>query len=156
MFAGLRIAASGLTAGRIRMDLTAQNLANVETTRTPDGGPYRRQFAVFAAVGDPAGLTGQTPAVFGGTRAAGSPAASTSPGTSPGGIELAAVREDTTPGPIVYDPGHPDADANGYVRMPNVDTTTEMLELMEARDAFDSNSTVFQAIRSMLQKSLSI
>jgi flagellar basal-body rod protein FlgC len=129
MFDGLRIAASGLSANRFRLDLGAQNLANMETTRTPGGGPYQRQVAEFRT-----------------TDEQGNPTA----------VSIVGARSDPTPGPLVYDPNHPDADASGYVRMPNVDVTDEMIGLGDAKDGYNANATVFQAIRSMLQKSLSI
>ncbi len=70
-----------------------------------------------------------------------------------GGVRVAGVEEDTTAGPAVYDPGHPDADENGYVRMPNVDINTEIVDLMETRRLFEANASVFQAIKQMLHRS---
>src|ERR1044071_8400697 len=120
MFGGLEISASGLTAQRLRMDVTAENLANAQTTKGADGQPYRRKEVVL---GEIAG---------GGFGAQLSKAMSTGSGAAPGGVEVEAIAEDATPGKLVYDPGHPDADAKGYVRMPNVDTVAEMVDLITA------------------------
>jgi flagellar basal-body rod protein FlgC len=73
-----------------------------------------------------------------------------------GGVRAAAIEEDPTEGPLVYDPGHPDADANGYVRYPNVDVTRELVDLMEARRVYEANATVFQAAKQLLRRALDI
>lgn len=136
---GLGIAASGLAAQRARMDIISENIANAETTRGPDGKPYQRKVVSLQAVGfQPLLSQGRTPA----------------PGEEGyGGVRVTGVQADASEGPLVYDPGHPDADPNGYVRMPNVDINTEMVDLMDARRVFEANATVFQAIKAMLQKS---
>jgi flagellar basal-body rod protein FlgC len=132
MFNALRIASSGLSAQRFRMELVAQNLANAETTRTPEGGPYQRRVASLEVL---------PPDPDDGT---------------PTGVRVSGVRTDTSEGPLVYDPGHPDADEKGYVRMPNVNTTEEMLELMNARRIYEANATVFQVAKAMLKRSIDI
>lgn len=147
MFSSLRIAASGLDAHQFALKVGANNLANIETTRTAEGGPYQRQTPIIEAVGTKRAALG----ILG-------PASpdQRSGNLVSGGVRIAGVTTDQTPGPMIYDPGHPDADAAGYVRMPNVDMTTELLGLAEARDGFNANTTVFEAVSSMLRKGLKI
>jgi flagellar basal-body rod protein FlgC len=135
LFDGLEISASGLTAERLRMDVVAENLANAQTTRGADGEPYRRKEVVLQERG-------------GGFGAALSQAM--------GGVEVAAVAEDPTPLKRIYDPGHPDADAQGYVAMPNVDTVTEMVDLIGASRAYEANVTAMQAAKQMFAKTLEL
>ena len=166
MFRTLQIAAGGLSAQRARLEVAAQNIANAETTRTPEGGPYKRRFVQLEALADAsrAGALmnpGTSPATGGTTSAApGSDSAVAAGDTEPQedviGVHIAGIYEDQTPGPLVYDPGHPDADANGYVRMPNVRVTDEMMEMMDARRIYDANATVFQAAKAMLHRALEI
>jgi flagellar basal-body rod protein FlgC len=150
LFRGLAIAASGLSAQRQRIETAAQNIANAETTRTADGGPYRRQVVELAARPfDPEPL----PAVPADGKGIPLPIG---PADRVGGVEVVGIAEDVTDGPLVYDPGHPDADEAGYVRYPNVRLTDEMVGLMEARRAYEANATVFQAVKAMLRKALEI
>jgi flagellar basal-body rod protein FlgC len=121
----LAVSARGMSVQQSFLEIIARNIANAETTRLPDGGPYRRQVASVS--GDPA--TG-TPAV--------------------------RVAEDPTPGRMVYDPGHPDADSEGFVEYPNVDTQTELVDLMLVRRMYEANATVFQAAKRMLRRALEI
>jgi flagellar basal-body rod protein FlgC len=107
------------------LDVIAANIANAATTRTPEGGPYRRQVAVVQP--DPA---------------AGQPAVQ--------------VMQDSRPGQLIYDPGHPDANADGFVEYPNVDVTAELVDLMIARRVHEANATVFQAAKAMLRRALEI
>jgi flagellar basal-body rod protein FlgC len=134
----LGVAASGLSAQRARLDAIAMNIANAETTNGPDGTPYRRRIVDLREVPFAGTLQGATEA--GGLDAG-------------GGVRVAGVIEDASQGPLVYDPGHPDADEKGYVRMPNVSITDEMVSMMETRDLFEANATVFNAIKSMLRRS---
>lgn len=173
MFSALAIASSGLSAQRMRMEVIAQNLANAETTRTTQGGPYQRRVVNLEAVnpqGESAttGTSTSSTAPMPGT----GPASATAPSTTTtgtattaaandatlvdGGVRVASVGEDKTQGALVYDPGHPDADKNGYVRMPNVSITDEMMDLMNARRLYEANATVFQVARAMLHKALDI
>ena len=177
MFSALAIASSGMSAQRMRMDVTAQNLANAETTRTAQGGPYHRRFVQLEAIAPQGGTS--TTAVAGSagtTPAAGTAVASMSPadaaiiaaqgapsvaGTmdsadATGGVRVTGIAEDTSDGPLVYDPAHPDADKNGYVRMPNVSMTDELLGLMNSRRLYEANATVFQVARTMLHKAIDI
>ena len=141
MFDAFDISASALTAERMRMDVTAENLANAQTTRTADGGPYRRKEVVLQ---ERAGSFGA------------SLSAAMNNGTRGGGVEVAGVVEDQTPLKRVYDPGHPDADANGYVAMPNVDTVTEMVDLIGAQRAYEANVTAMQAAKQMFSRTLDL
>jgi flagellar basal-body rod protein FlgC len=122
--------ASGLTAERVRMDVIAANLANVDTTETPQGGPYRREMVVF----QPLPLDA----------------------TSPGGVEVAAIVGDPSPFPLRYDPGAPGADPQGFVAMPNVDVTQEMVDLLSAARAYDANAAAFHDFVQEAEKALSI
>lgn len=151
MFRSLRIAASGLSAQRQRLETVATNIANAETTRGADGTPYRRRVVDLRPQAFAPG-TGTAPTV----RAL---FALASPGggiDAAHGVDVAAVVEDTSEGPLIYDPGHPDADANGYVRYPNVRVTDEMVDLLDARRNYEANATVFQSARAMLRRSLDI
>ena len=142
MFDGMEISASALTAERLRMDVTAENLANAQTTRGADGQPYRRKEVVLAER--------QSEGTFGAALAG----AMTS--GKPAGVEVAAITEDQTPLKQVYDPSHPDADANGYVQMPNVDSVTEMVDLISAQRAYEANVTAMQAAKQMFAKTLEL
>lgn len=126
----LRVSSSGLSAERLRMDLIADNLANANTTRTPDGQPYRRKVAIFQPI---------TP----------------SP-SMPGGVRVAQIAEDTTPPRLVYEPGHPDADANGYVAYPNVDIVHEMVDMITASRAYEANIQAFNAAKNMFMRTIDI
>lgn len=174
MFSALAIASSGLSAQRLRMDVIAQNLANAETTRTAQGGPYNRRVVNLEAI-DPNGMSATTGTSANGTATSGVTGApgttntntttstTTATTTDPqyaadvtGGVRVASIGEDKTPGALVYDPGHPDADKDGYVHMPNVNITDEMMDLMNARRLYEANATVFQVARAMLHKALDI
>jgi flagellar basal-body rod protein FlgC len=144
LFGALDISASGLTAERLRMSVTAENLANAQTTRGANGQPYRRKEVVLQEVGQ--GGFGVTLA------SAMNPAA----GARSGGVEVAGIVEDTANLKTVYDPGHPDADAAGYVRMPNVDTVSEMVDLISASRAYEANVTAMQAAKQMFTKTLEL
>jgi flagellar basal-body rod protein FlgC len=148
MFRMLGIASSGLQAHRVRMDTVAMNIANAETTRSADGGPYRRRVVELEP-------TQQSPFVDAIALAQGNtyPESEADAAT---GVRVRGITEDTTSGPRVYEPGHPDADADGYVTYPNVSITDEMVELMDARRMFEANATVFQVAKAMLRRSLDI
>ena len=143
IFDSLRIAASGMSAERLRMDVTAENLANAQTTRGADGQPYRRKEVVLGEIAQGGGFGAQL------SKAMGS-------GAAPGGVEVEAITQDATPGKLVYDPGHPDADAKGYVRMPNVDTVAEMVDLITAQRGYEANVTAMQTAKTMFAKTLDI
>ena len=141
LFGGLEISASALTAERLRMDVVAENLANAQTTRGADGQPYRRKEVVLQ---ERAGSFGATLT------------AAMSRGTQGGGVEVAGIAEDQTPLKRVYDTGHPDADADGYVQMPNVDTVAEMVDLIAASRAYEANVTAMQAAKQMFSRTLEL
>jgi flagellar basal-body rod protein FlgC len=144
MFGGMEISATALTAQRLRMNVTAENLANAQSTKGADGQPYRRKEVVLQSVGQ------------GGFGAELNRAIGSSSGVAPGGVQVAAVTEDQTAGKLLYDPSHPDADAQGYVRMPNVDTVTEMVDLIDAQRAYEANVTAMSASKQMFAKTLEI
>ena len=143
MFGGMEISASALTAQRLRMNVTAENLANAQTTRGADGQPYRRKEVVLQSVAQ-GGFGAQLSAAMGGG------------GVRAGGVEVAQVAEDQTNGKLVYDPSHPDANEQGYVTMPNVDTVTEMVDLIDAQRAYEANVTAMSAGKQMFAKTLEI
>lgn len=135
IFDALNISASGMTAHRLWMDVIASNIANSETTRTPEGGPYRRREVVFSALREVGEETG---------REAG------------GGVKVVGVVEDQSPPRLVYEPEHPDARDDGYVEMPNVNPVTEMVDLVVASRAYEANTTALEAAKSMFMRALDI
>ena len=139
----LNISASGLTAQRLRLDIASENIANIETTRTEDGTPYRRKMVVLEAREDNF-QTVLNRAMDGKSR------------TSQGGVVAAAIADDDTELKAVYDPEHPDADENGYVRMPNVDMIKETTDAMSATRSYEANITAFNAVKLMAQKAIEI
>ncbi len=142
LFQAFNISASGMTAERFRMDTIAQNIANINTTRTEDGTPYRRKVVTFAEKKvTPFTQYYQSARA----RAVGN------------GVKVTSVHEDTDTDFIMeYDPSHPDADENGYVSYPNVNTVTEMTNLIDASRAYEANTTAFNASKSMVQAALKI
>ncbi len=141
-FGAIDIAASGLTAERVRMDVTSENLANAQTTNGPGGQPYRRQEVVLQQAGGTS---------FGSTLAGamdGSP--------TPGGVEVAGIVSDPTPDQLVYDPGHPGANAQGYVRMPNVNPVTEMTDLIDESNSYQADVTAMNTAKTMFTKTLDL
>lgn len=138
MFNALNIHTSGLTAERFRMDTISTNIANAETTRTEEGGPYIRKIAVFQE---------QLKTEM---NRAGRPERVSS------GIKAVAVADSEEETPLVYRPEHPDADENGYVRMPNVNLMTEMIDMMVARRAYEANLTALNTSKAILVKTLEI
>ena len=139
LFDALDASGSALSAERVRMDVTAENLANAQSTRTANGqGPYRRKEVLMQEAG--AGV---------GSSFADSLQAAR-------GVKVAGIVEDPTPSRRVYDPGHPDADAQGYVEMPNVNTVTEMTDLIGASRAYEANVTAMQTAKSMFARTLDI
>ena len=133
----LAISASALQAQRLRMDVIAANLANAQSTRTPEGGPYKRREVVLEA----------TPgSSFEDVLGAG----------AGGAVRVARVAEDDKPPRVVFDPGHPDADPQGYVAYPNVNPITEMVDLMTATRAYEANVAAVNATKRVLEAALSI
>lgn len=141
----LAISASGMTAERLRMDVVANNLANVNTTRTPGGGPFRREEVALApataSFGETlAGLSGEDDGTA----------------SVQGGVQVSGIVPDMRPFKRVYQPGHPDADKQGYVNLPNVDTVTEMVDMMGATRAYEANVAAVGAVKGMAMKALEI
>jgi flagellar basal-body rod protein FlgC len=145
LFDAIGIAGSGLTAERIRMDVTAENLANADTTKGANGQPYRRQSVVVAQAGASGG--------FGGAL---SGALQESTGAAPAGVDVTGIVSDATPDKKVYDPSNPEANAQGYVEMPNVDTVTEMTDLISEQQSYQADVTAMQTSKSMFTSTLGL
>ena len=143
-FDALSVSASALTAERLRMDVTAENLANAQTTRGADGGPYRRKSVVLEQASGTGGFGASLRAAMG------------VGGGAAGGVRVAQIVEDQQPARRVYDPTHPDAGADGYVEMPNVDTVAEMVDLITSQRAYEANVTAIQSAKTMFSKTLEI
>lgn len=130
MFGSLNVAASGLTAERMRLDTIANDLANAQTTSTPGGGPFRSEMVVFAPL----------PAVP----------------NRPGGVMVTGIVDSTAPFPLTYDPGSPEANAQGYVQMSNVNVTSSMVDMIAAQQAYSANATAFSDFVKEQQSALQI
>jgi flagellar basal-body rod protein FlgC len=127
----MQISATGLAAERLRMDTITSNMANASTTRSADGsGPYVRRMAVFQEALDA--------------------------NKDMAGVKAVEIAKDTSPLRKVYDPSHPDADATGYVTMPNVNVLNEMADMMVATRSYEANADTFSALKSMFSKALEI
>jgi flagellar basal-body rod protein FlgC len=136
VFSAMEVAASGLSAERTRMNVIASNLANARTTKTEAGGPYKKLDPVFAAVPLGAGAVG-----------------------SDGGVSLVRVdriEQDKRDPQLVYEPGHPDADAKGYVRYPNVNVVEEMVNMITASRAYEAGVSSVDSVKSMARSALGI
>ena len=145
LITAMEISASALSAQRTRLNVISQNLANAQTTRTPEGGPYRRQVTVFRAepfsthlersLDVPSYAAGRDPRQ---------------------GVSVDSIEPDMTDFRRVYEPSHPDADENGYVQYPNVHTVTEMANLIQASRSYEANVTAVNASKNMATKALEI
>jgi flagellar basal-body rod protein FlgC len=144
LFDAINASASGLTAERLRMDVTAENLANAQTTRGPNGEPYRRKAVVLASEGADGGFGAALAGAMGGSS------------SSVRGVQAVGIVEDQSAPRRVYDPGHPDADAQGYIELPNVNPVTEMVDLITASRAYEANVTAMQTAKAMFSKTLDI
>ena len=140
-FTSMDISASALTAERTRMNLISSNIANANSSRTAEGGPYKRKDAVFAATPPPGSF--------------GSALDKASRKGVPG-VEVVQVIEDQNPPRMQFDPAHPDADPQGYVAMPNVNVVEEMADMIAATRAYEASVTAVQAAKSMALKTLEI
>jgi flagellar basal-body rod protein FlgC len=152
-FRPLDIATSGMSVQRLRMETVATNIANAETTRTEGGGPYRRRLVRLEEASQQGAPPAYPPLPLDPANEGVIP---NDPTQTLGGVRATAIEEDASEGPLVYDPGHPDADANGYVRYPNVRVTDELVDMMEARRVYEANATVFQAAKQLLRRALDI
>ena len=141
MFGAIDVAASGMTAERLRLDVISNNIANVNTTRTAEGGPYRRQYVTF----EPRSAEGEN--AF---------SRSLKRQLQLNGVKVTGISKDDSPLRMVYEPGHPDADADGYVKMPNINIVTEMVDMMTASRAYEANVTSVNVAKSMMLKALEI
>ena len=130
----LKVAGSALMAQRQRLNAITSNLANAETTRAPDGGPYRRLDPIFRA--RPEGFGGELGAVE--------------------SVEVAAVQQDRSPPRMVYDPDHPDADERGYVAMPNVNVVQEMVDMISASRSYEAATSAVRTAKDMFNAALEI
>ncbi|MDD3840429.1 MAG: flagellar basal body rod protein FlgC [Clostridia bacterium] len=137
----LDISASGLTAQRLRMDVISKNIANMNTTRTETGDPYRRKTVVFAEQKDSDSFKN----VLG-----------NAVDKAGGGVKVTGIIEDTSPYKRVYNPEHPDADQEGYVNMPNINIIEEMVNMISATRSYEANITCFNSSKSMLIRALDI
>jgi flagellar basal-body rod protein FlgC len=136
LFRNFEISASALTAERLRMDIIANNIANANTTKTKEGGPYQRQVPVFAQMLERE-ITEQ------GT-----------PTTRPAGVKVTRIQSDNQPPRLVYDPAHPDANAQGYVAYPDINVITEMVDLIGSSRAYEANVSAFNAAKDMFRAAL--
>lgn len=135
-FTALHVSGSGLSAERARVNIATSNLANAETTRTAAGGPYKRLDPVFEAVAMEVPQAGEPDGAM--------------------GVRVARIAADNTPGRRVYSPGHPDADPDGFVALPNVNPIHEVVNLMSASRAYEANASAVETIKTMAQRGLDI
>lgn len=161
IFDAIDISASGLSVQRLKMNLISENIANAETTRTPEGEAYRRKLAVVET-GVPGEKFSQSlhRAQLSLSRSDGEhmpaePFKRSSPCSVPG-VHVAQVEEDPSPFRMVYDPSHPDADAEGYVAMPNVNIVQEMTDLINTSRAFEADVTAINSTKDMLRKAIKL
>lgn len=141
LFNLLSVSASGMQAQRLRAQTIVENLANSETTRTPDGGPYKRKDVVLAT-GD---VESPFSAVFQSSLDSGS-----------SGVSVSEIVEDSRPGELRYQPGHPDANEKGYVAYPHISPAEEMVDLMDASRSFQANTAAMSAVKDMVAKSIDL
>jgi flagellar basal-body rod protein FlgC len=144
LFGMLDVSGSAMTAERQRAEVVASNMANAETTRTPEGGPYQRKLVVFQS-----GAAQRFPRLLNALYRPNAQSANE-------GVKVAGVVTDPTPPQMRYDPSHPDANAHGYVAYPNVEPVREMVDLLGAVRAYEMNSSAVQAAKQMIQQSLEI
>lgn len=133
----IEVSASALTTDRLNMDVISNNIANANTTRTPEGGAFKRQLLVIA-------------------QKAASPEDMGSATANLNGVEAQGIVSDKSPDRLVYDPSHPDADKKGYVHMPNVEVVKEMVDMISASQAYQANVTAIQEARSMSAQTMNI
>jgi flagellar basal-body rod protein FlgC len=138
LFSSLSVSASGLAAQRVRAELLVENMANAETTRTPNGGPYRRKDAIFTSTPQSSPFS----QVF-----------QSEVGT---GVSVTEIVEDSSPPEMRYQPGHPDANADGYVAYPHVNPAEDMVDLLSATRAYQGNVAAMSAIKDMINNSINL
>ncbi|WP_094607661.1 Flagellar basal-body rod protein FlgC [Sporomusa silvacetica DSM 10669] len=140
LFQAIDASASGMTAERLRMDVISNNIANANTTRTAEGGPYRRQMVVFEPRSEQASFGQMLSQQM----------------DTGDGVRVTGITKDTTPFKLMYDPNHPDANKEGYVEMPNISIVSEMVDMITASRAYEANVTAANAAKSMAMKALDI
>jgi len=140
LFSSIDVSASGMAAQRARTEVLVENLANSETTRTPDGGPYRRKDAIFSE--EPVGSF--------------SSALDSALGNSLSGVAVSEIAVDTSAPEMRYQPGHPDADKDGYVAYPRINPAEDMVDLMGASRSYEANVAAISAVKDMINKSLDL
>ena len=138
LFSSIQVSSSGMSAQRTRAEMMVQNMANAETTRTPEGGPYRRKDVVFSS------------------DLQSTPFSSVFQNQLAEGVRVAEVVQDDQPPDMRYVPGHPDADANGYVAFPRTNPAEEMVNLMSASRSYDANVAAISAVKDMITRSINI
>jgi len=143
LFSALTVSASGMSAQRTRASLLVENIANSETTRTAEGGPYRRKDAVFS--------TQDVGSAFGSVLDA-----QLNPGKELTGVAVSGIVVDQSEPEKQYMPGHPDADADGYVAMPKMNPSEDMVDLVEANRSYQANISAMSAVKDMIQKSIDL
>jgi len=146
LYSGLDASASGLTAQRTRLDVIAGNIANVDTTRTPEGGPFKRQLVVFASKNE-----------FDARKFPFLPMKIKTEMNQPGqGVRITEIMKDPSPPRLKYDPGHPDANNEGYVAYANVDVIKEMVDMISASRAYEANIQAMNSAKNMASRALTI
>lgn len=146
-FDSLNTSATGLTAQSLRMDIISQNMANIDTTRTAEGGPYKRKTVLFKEISND-----KNP-----FRSMFNTALNNSANNSSvSGVKVDRIAVDNTEGPKEYNPSHPDADENGYVQKPNVNVVEEMVNMISANRAYEANITAVNITKGMINKTLEI
>ncbi len=141
-FTGMRIASSGMTAQRTRLNTISSNIANINTTVTPEGGPYRRKDVVFESMPD--------------VKNFGDILMSTDPKSEFQRVQVTDIQSDTKAPLMKYEPDHPDANPEGYVAYPNINLMEEMTNMIQASRAYEANVTALQASKDMALSSLEI
>src|SRR5579872_1025475 len=141
LFSLLSVSASGLSAQRTRAELLVQNMANSETTRTPEGGPYRRKDAIFSSAPQGSPFSAQFQKEM---------------GSFSNGVEVSDIYVDQRDPEMRYQPAHPDADASGYVAYPRMNPAEDMVDLMAATRGYDANVSAMSAVKDMIQKSIDL
>lgn len=148
----LKINASGLTAQRLRMDVIANNLANVNTTRTDEGGPFKRKLVVFRPMNKPNPFIDINSLTSYSTRILGPQDVD----EYLQGVKAVQITDDQTQGKLSYEPGHPDANEEGYVEYPNINVVTEMVDMISASRSYEANVTAISTTKAMAIKALEI
>jgi flagellar basal-body rod protein FlgC len=145
LFNAISISASGMEAQRARAEIITENLANADTTRTPEGGPYRRKDAVFTTAPAPVSFSDALSSAAGGSLFG-----------TPDGVAVSDITVDDRDPERRYIPGHPDADAQGYVAFPRVDPAEEMVDLMSASRGYQANVAAISAVKDMIARSIDL